>query len=74
MASAVSPGPRDLLPTNVTPRHYEVTLEPDLVKFTFEGSVIIHLDVVEDSTAISLHTLDLDLHKVEVACDGKNVG
>src|SRR5687768_9525793 len=35
---------RDLLPANVIPRHYDVTIEPDLDKFTFEGKVAIDLD------------------------------
>jgi len=32
---------REVLPTNVKPVHYDLTLEPDLEKFTFEGTVII---------------------------------
>jgi aminopeptidase 2 len=67
--STASPA-RDLLPANVVPRHYDVTIEPDLEKFTFEGSVTIDLDVAEDSTKISIHTLELDLHKVSVSSGG----
>lgn len=32
---------REVLPTNVKPKHYDLTLEPDLEKFTYEGSVVI---------------------------------
>ncbi len=32
---------REVLPTNVKPMHYDLTLEPDLEKFTFEGTVKI---------------------------------
>ena len=32
---------REVLPTNVKPLHYDLTLEPDLEKFVYEGSVII---------------------------------
>ena len=32
---------REVLPTNVKPVHYDLTLEPDFEKFTYEGKVII---------------------------------
>ena len=32
---------RVLLPTNVKPLHYDLTLEPDFEKFTYEGNVVI---------------------------------
>lgn len=32
---------REVLPTNVKPVHYDLTLEPDFEKFTFEGRVVI---------------------------------
>jgi aminopeptidase 2 len=32
---------REVLPTNVKPLHYDLTLEPDLEKFTYEGTVVI---------------------------------
>ena len=32
---------REVLPTNVRPLHYDLTLEPDFEKFTFEGKVVI---------------------------------
>ena len=31
---------REVLPTNVKPLHYDLTLEPDFNKFTYEGRVI----------------------------------
>jgi aminopeptidase 2 len=34
-------GSREVLPTNVKPVHYDLTLEPDFEKFTYEGSVTI---------------------------------
>ncbi|RDA91051.1 hypothetical protein CP533_6116 [Ophiocordyceps camponoti-saundersi (nom. inval.)] len=64
---------RELLPANVVPRHYDLTLEPDLAKFTFDGTVIIDLDVVQDSSSISLNTLEIDVHSAKVSCDGKTV-
>lgn len=32
---------REVLPTNVKPTHYDLTLEPDLEKFTYTGEVTI---------------------------------
>ena len=32
---------REVLPTNVKPVHYDLTLEPDFEKFTYDGSVFI---------------------------------
>lgn len=32
---------REVLPTNVKPMHYDLTLEPDFEKFTYEGTVVI---------------------------------
>jgi aminopeptidase 2 len=29
---------REVLPTNVVPRHYDLTLEPDFEKFKFNGT------------------------------------
>ena len=32
---------REVLPTNVNPLHYDLILEPDFEKFTYEGTVVI---------------------------------
>ena len=32
---------REVLPTNVKPIHYDLTLEPNFEKFTYEGTVVI---------------------------------
>ena len=64
---------RELLPANVVPRHYDITLEPDFKKLTFDGTVVIDLDCVEDSNSISLNTRELDLHDVKVTSNGKEV-
>ena len=57
---------REILPTNVVPRHYDLTLECDFEKFTFEGTVIIDLDVAEDSSEVCLNTLELDIHSTTI--------
>ena len=32
---------REVLPVNVKPIHYDLTLEPDFEKFSYEGTVVI---------------------------------
>lgn len=32
---------REVLPTNVKPVHYDLTLEPDFEKFSYDGTVVI---------------------------------
>lgn len=68
--AAVTTQSRVVLPTNVVPKHYDVTLEPDFDKFTFDGKVTIDLDVAEDSTTISLNTVDIKIHSTTVHADG----
>ncbi|KAH8676044.1 aminopeptidase 2 [Xylariales sp. PMI_506] len=63
---------RVLLPTNVIPKHYDVTLEPDFEKFTFQGTVIIDFDVKEETKSVSLHSLDIDIHSAHVK-DGDKI-
>lgn len=41
---AAAQGGREILPTNVKPTHYNLTLEPDLEEFTYQGTVKIEYD------------------------------
>jgi aminopeptidase 2 len=57
---------REILPANVIAKHYDLTLEPDFKKLTYEGTVVIDLEVAEDSKSISLNTLELDIHSTRI--------
>jgi aminopeptidase 2 len=57
---------REILPANIIPRHYDITLEPNFKNLTYEGQVIIDLDVAEDSTTLSLNTLELKIHSTKI--------
>ncbi|KAG0343893.1 Aminopeptidase 2 mitochondrial [Podila humilis] len=52
---------RVVLPTNVRPTHYDLTLKPDLVNFTFDGAVVINLDINQPTTAITCNSNQLDI-------------
>lgn len=72
-SSSTNVAGRELLPTNVVPKHYDLTLEVDFAKFTFDGTVVIDVDVAEDSKSISLHTVELDIHSAKISADGQVV-
>jgi len=57
---------REVLPKNVKPLHYDLTLEPNFETFKYEGTVAIELDVVEDTKSISVNTIDIDIHETKV--------
>lgn len=71
--ATLNPHGRDLLPANVIPQHYDLTIDPDFTKFTFDGTVIIDLDVVADTNSISLHSFEIDIHSAKISQDGKTV-
>lgn len=76
MAGGASVNPalgRELLPANVVPQHYHVTLEPNFKKLTFDGTVVIDVDVAEHSNSISLHTLELDIHNAKISSNGQTI-
>ena len=63
---------RFLLPSTVTPSHYSLELTPDLVNFTFAGTVDIDVTVhSEGVTSIDLHCHEIITNKVSfTAADG----
>lgn len=64
---------REILPGNVVPTHYDLTVEPDFKKLTYEGTVIIDLDVAQDSTSISLNTLEIDIHSTKILSGAETI-
>lgn len=55
------------LPENVRPAHYHLTLAPDLKTFTFEGGVAIDIEVLEETSEITLHAADLSIDTAKIA-------
>ncbi len=60
------------LARSVVPKHYAVSLEPELSNATFSGRVAIAVDVTEPVDQIVLNAIELDINAVLV--DGRNVG
>jgi puromycin-sensitive aminopeptidase len=61
------------LPKNVTPRRYEIRLEPDLAAFTFKGEETVEVAVNERTTEIVLNALELEIDSVAALRDGKSI-
>ena len=54
------------LPRQVLPRHYAIELEPDLGRSSFEGQVVIDLEVVDETDTIILNAAELELGEVRI--------
>lgn len=54
---------REVLPTNVKPLRYALTLEPNFDTFKFAGDVTIDLDVVDPTSTITVNCLEIDILK-----------
>ncbi|KAF8461376.1 peptidase family M1-domain-containing protein [Kalaharituber pfeilii] len=61
---------REILPADVSPTNYKLTLEPNFDTFTFEGTVVIDLDVVKDTSEISVNALELKIHSAKITAGG----
>src|ERR1700743_3210961 len=52
------------LPRTVIPKHYGITIEPDLAHETFRGDETIDVDVTEQVSSITLNAIDLELSSI----------
>ncbi|KAM5450106.1 Aminopeptidase 2 mitochondrial [Microsporum audouinii] len=64
---------REILPANVKPLHYDLTLEPNFEDFSFKGTVHIDLDVVEETTSITLNVLELTIDSAAIETNGTEI-
>ncbi len=58
---------RVVLPTDVVPTHYDLTISPDAAKLSFKGVVKVDLDVQQDTQTIQLNAADLVFSKVSLS-------
>lgn len=57
---------REVLPTNVKPLHYDLTLEPLFDSFTFNGEVAIKLHVNERTNFVTLNCLEIEIKQAAI--------
>ncbi|PSK39950.1 aminopeptidase 2 [Candidozyma pseudohaemuli] len=62
---------REVLPTNVKPLRYDLTLEPLFDSFTFNGELTIDLEVRDKSDAVTVNLLEIEVQHADV--DGEKV-
>jgi len=58
---------RVILPADVTPERYEISVEPDAAKLTFEGTANIIVDVHRPTASITLNAADLGFRSVALS-------
>lgn len=58
------------LPTDVTPQHYSLTLEPDLKAATFTGREEIDVTLDKPSNSITLNAAEITFQGVTITADG----
>ena len=61
-----------VLPSNVRPRHYRITLQPDLDKFTFDGLELIDVEIAETTSEIVLNADEMQVHTATLVKDGSS--
>lgn len=52
-----------MLPRNINPEKYYIKLTPDLGKFTFTGEVSIRIQILQQSSEITINAAELDIHE-----------
>ncbi|MBI5939933.1 MAG: M1 family metallopeptidase [Caulobacterales bacterium] len=62
---------RHVLPTDITPIHYDIAVRPDAAALTFTGSVGADVEVGAATDTVTLNAADMTFGKVQL--DGSNV-
>lgn len=57
------------LPNHVKPMSYDIRLNPHLVpdNFTFDGEVLIHIEILNTTRILKLHTRQLTIDKKDIS-------
>jgi aminopeptidase 2 len=65
---------REVLPSNVVPRHYRLALTPDFTTFKYKGELAVEVDVTKPTESIVLNALELEFHSASVLVEERLVG
>lgn len=60
------------LPVNVVPSHYDLTLEPNFEKFSFEGGVKINYESTDEPNSVVVHANELVIKDGSVQAQGES--
>ncbi|UJR20817.1 hypothetical protein I4U23_023929 [Adineta vaga] len=60
------------LPQTIVPIHYELTIQPFLDTFKFNGDVTIHLQVKESTDTVILYAAELQVHHAKIVSISKD--
>ena len=56
-----------LVPTNVKPVKYRITLEPSLEDFTFKGQESVEIEILESTDSITLNSVEIEVQSAQVS-------
>ena len=62
-----------VLPSNVKPSKYRLTLHPDLETFTFQGEQAVDIEIVEPTARIILNAAELEIDGVTLHRNGSSI-
>ena len=62
-----------VLPAGVRPRHYRLTLRPDLKSFTFSGNAVIEVELAEPTRTITMNAAELEVASASLSIGGETV-
>ena len=56
----------ELLSNKIFPSKYNISIQPDIEKMSFQGTVSVNINILEPTEEITLHSVDLSLISVEL--------
>lgn len=71
VAAEQAPTQRDVLPVGAYPEIYQLTIDPDLQKLTFQGELTLSFQASQPLNELVLNALDLTI--IDASIDGKKV-